>query len=339
MQDLLAADPSRVPGVGGDAMAVRELSTEAGPVDVCILNGDGDITVVECKLASNPERRRMVVGQVLDYAAAIWTAGPDEFVAAWRARGGNDLAEELPPDAYQRMRSHVGEGRIHLCLAVDLIDAELRRLIEFLNRVTRPGVMVTASQLTYARHGDVEILIPTTFGAELAAAKHRERTSGDRWSRERFLEAIDNDRGRLQVERLFERLDQLADRLGPNEPLWFGAYPNGGIYLQPYGVHYALSGCGSTLGVRRLSPAPGTGSRRPSIMTASHACRTCSGRTTTADPRLSLWRISTLTRSGPPSWKRRSPLMPSTRRCPPLVALKRQPSYPDRPRRRAGTQM
>jgi hypothetical protein len=52
----------------------------------------------------------MVVGQVLDYAAAIWTAGPDEFAAAWRAGGGDDLIEALPPEAYQRMRSYVGEG-------------------------------------------------------------------------------------------------------------------------------------------------------------------------------------------------------------------------------------
>jgi hypothetical protein len=55
LQDLLVADPSLVPGVGDDAMA-RELSTEARPVDVCIVHGDGDVTVVECKLASNPER-------------------------------------------------------------------------------------------------------------------------------------------------------------------------------------------------------------------------------------------------------------------------------------------
>jgi hypothetical protein len=72
LQELLAGDPARVPGVTVEANAVEELPTAAGPVDVCIIDVDGSLTVVECKLASNSEKRRMVIGQVIDYAAAIW---------------------------------------------------------------------------------------------------------------------------------------------------------------------------------------------------------------------------------------------------------------------------
>jgi hypothetical protein len=157
LQALLAADPARVPGVGLEAVAIREMSTEAGPLDVCIVSANGDVTIVECKLASNSERRRMVIGQVLDYAAAIWTAGPDEFLAAWRARDGADLTVVLQADAHERLRNNVATGRIHLCLAVDLIDADLQRLILFLNRVSRADVMVTALQLRYARHGEPRV--------------------------------------------------------------------------------------------------------------------------------------------------------------------------------------
>ena len=80
LQQVLAADPSRIPGVAVDSKTVMELSTAAGPIDVCVVGLDGSITVVECKLASNSERRRMVIGQVLDYASAIWSAGADRFL-------------------------------------------------------------------------------------------------------------------------------------------------------------------------------------------------------------------------------------------------------------------
>jgi len=36
---------------------------------------DSAITVVECKLESNAEKRRMVIGQLIDYAAAITADG------------------------------------------------------------------------------------------------------------------------------------------------------------------------------------------------------------------------------------------------------------------------
>ena len=43
-----------------------------GKADVVIVDASGDITVVECKLAANPEIRRRVVGQLLAYSSAIW---------------------------------------------------------------------------------------------------------------------------------------------------------------------------------------------------------------------------------------------------------------------------
>ncbi len=75
LQALLATDPGRIPGVPSNAVAVQELPTSAGPVDVCVIAPDGTITVVECKLAKNSEKRRMVGGQVIDYASALRAEG------------------------------------------------------------------------------------------------------------------------------------------------------------------------------------------------------------------------------------------------------------------------
>lgn len=48
-----------------------ELSTKAGPADILYVNPDGLLTLVECKLWRNPEARREVVGQTLDYAKEL----------------------------------------------------------------------------------------------------------------------------------------------------------------------------------------------------------------------------------------------------------------------------
>jgi len=131
----------------------------------------------------------MVIGQILDYAAAIWQAGPDAFHRQWSRQGGPDLSD-LDDNSRDQLDRNITDGRIHLCLAVDLIDADLRRLVEYLNCITRDDVRVTALQLTYARHGSVEILVPSTYGGEIAHAKTQAAHRKDSWTKESFLDAI-----------------------------------------------------------------------------------------------------------------------------------------------------
>ncbi|UYF97162.1 hypothetical protein OCS65_28505 (plasmid) [Rhodococcus aetherivorans] len=238
LQAIIADAPHHVPGVPEGALAQRELSTSAGPADVCIIDPNGEITVVECKLASNSERRRMVIGQVLDYAAAIWQAGTDAFHRQWSRQGGPDLSE-LDESSRDQLDRNITDGRIHLCLAVDLIDADLRRLVEYLNLATRDDVRVTALQLTYARHGTVEILVPSTYGGEIAHAKTHAAHQKDKWTKESFLDAITSPSERALAEKLFTLLDELDERLGSHDDLWFGTYGQGGVFLYPYGLRFA----------------------------------------------------------------------------------------------------
>ncbi len=238
LQALLVDDPSRVPGVTQEALAVDELPTSGGPADVCIVDVDGALTVVECKLASNSERRRMVIGQVIDYAAAIWMDGVEAFVSAWTDSGGADLNEALSPEGLDSLKNNIGEARVNLCLAVDAIDSDLRRLVEYLNRVTVDDVRVTALQLSYARHGDLEILIPSTYGGEIAAAKSRAARTP--WTRQTFLDALAIP---TDVELATWYLDRVeatgADRRGDHDLVWYGTRPGGGIFLHPYGLRFA----------------------------------------------------------------------------------------------------
>ena len=63
-----------------------------GKADVVIVDASGDITVVECKLAANPEIRRRVVGQLLAYASAIWQMSFEEFDDAFATQPGKEVA-------------------------------------------------------------------------------------------------------------------------------------------------------------------------------------------------------------------------------------------------------
>ncbi|MGW4337527.1 hypothetical protein ACWEK5_32660 [Rhodococcus koreensis] len=241
LQRIIADAPDRVPGVPEGAIAVRELPTSAGPADVCIVGPDGALTIVECKLASNSERRRMVIGQVLDYAAAIWRDGEAAFHEQWARRSGHDL-HTLGEGGYEQLGRNIAAGRIHLCLAVDQIDADLRRLVEYLNQITRDDIQVTALQLTYARDGDLEILIPSTYGGEIAAAKARTSAGAGtttRWTKDTFLDTLGAGADRTSAETLFARLDQVDDRHGTHDDLWYGNKPGGGIFFHPYGLRYA----------------------------------------------------------------------------------------------------
>lgn len=234
LQEILASDPSQIPGVEAGALSATELTTDGGYVDVCVVGRDGSIVVVECKLATNSERRRMVIGQVVDYAAAIWSAGADAFLDSWSACTDVDLTNELDDAALQALRSNIGQARIDLCLAVDSIDDDLRRLVEYLNRATADEVSVTSLQLSYSKHGDVEILIPTTFGGELAEAKSR-KAKRSHWTVDSFVTALGTEVDQELARELLNRVER-SERLGEKPPLWFGVVPGGGIYIYPHGL-------------------------------------------------------------------------------------------------------
>lgn len=234
LQEILAAQPGWIPGINEPAVTARELPTTAGPIDVCIVGSDGGLTVVECKLASNSEKRRMVVGQVIDYASAIWLGGPDDFLRRWASRTGEDLADSLP-DAVPALAANIEAARIDLCLAVDEIDDDLRRLVEYLNKATRADLRVTAMQLAYAKQGDIEVLVPSTYGGEIAETKARDAgLAKASWTKESFLDAIGNERDRLATERLME-LTEAADGSHREPPIWYGLRPGGGVFLTPGG--------------------------------------------------------------------------------------------------------
>lgn len=77
LQEALFANPQCLPvreidpSMGTLLPVCMELETVAGPADILYVTAAGQIVLVETKLWRNPEARRQVVGQVLDYAKEL----------------------------------------------------------------------------------------------------------------------------------------------------------------------------------------------------------------------------------------------------------------------------
>ena len=191
LQTLLFEHPELLPGVGPDAVACREFQTGVGPADILVVLPTGELLVVECKLASNPQVRREVIGQVLDYAARLWQMPLDDFEAAWTARTGTSPFTAFGDDATavrDNIEAALATGRFTLVLAVDGINADLRRIVEYLNTITQPETRVLAFELARAAEGDLEILLPRIWGQETAEAKTRGQKRTNSWSPPEYLD-------------------------------------------------------------------------------------------------------------------------------------------------------
>lgn len=73
-----------------------EMNTGAGPIDNVMITSSGLPVLVECKLWRNPQARREVVGQILDYAKELsrWTASDlQREVSRRTGRTGNAVVE------------------------------------------------------------------------------------------------------------------------------------------------------------------------------------------------------------------------------------------------------
>jgi len=151
LRDTLLTNPELLPvrevdpSFGPLIPLCRELRTEAGPIDVAFINPFGKLTLVECKLWRNPEARRKVVAQVLDYAQAVsrWSYSDlQRQVAAATGRKGNvpyELAKSQVPGLEEHRfvdetASAMRRGRFLLLIAGDGIREDVGAIAELINR-------------------------------------------------------------------------------------------------------------------------------------------------------------------------------------------------------------
>ena len=117
------------PAYDGAVPVCRELGTRAGAADALYLTPTGKIVLAEFKLWRNPEARREVIGQILDYARVLASWSYDDLEREVRSR-----TKRSPYEIVSQAHGDVREA-----LFVDRVARNLKRG-EFLLLIIGDGI-------------------------------------------------------------------------------------------------------------------------------------------------------------------------------------------------------
>ena len=148
LQDLLFRHPQALPIASIDASydgvvpVCRELHTPAGYIDAIYVNALGRLTLAEFKLWRNPQARREVIGQILDYAKELASWSYEDLqreVSKSLKRKGNVLHELVSADYPEvdeaafvdNVSRHLKRGEFLLLIIGDGIREDVKNIVDF----------------------------------------------------------------------------------------------------------------------------------------------------------------------------------------------------------------
>ena len=180
LQELIRKTPNLIPS--GEFEAIfsnlaaigREVGTAVGPIDNMFISADGYLVLIETKLWRNPEARREVVGQILDYAKELarWTFEDldqtvRDYTRRYDGRGmgvielmkqrfGLTDAEEI--SMVDSIMKNIRQGRFLLLIIGDGIRESVEDMVEYLNQ--NPQIQFTLGlveiKVYRLQDGDIE---------------------------------------------------------------------------------------------------------------------------------------------------------------------------------------
>ena len=168
LQQLLFDHPTLIPIVEiepifeGLIPLGMEVPTDTGPIDLIFMNSEGYLTLVETKLWRNPEARRQVVAQIVDYAqhVAEWSyedlknailrakkCGTDEAIDPMLALA-NEYSEGIDERRFiDRVSRNLRLGRFLLLIVGDGIREGVEKITNYLQHVPHIGFTLALVEL------------------------------------------------------------------------------------------------------------------------------------------------------------------------------------------------
>lgn len=186
LQTLIERYPDVLPGRQMDpgsedpprfALLRREMPIGGWSLDHLLVDQRGVLTLVETKLIENPEARREVIGQIIEYTAnavLAWGSGRAREKAAeyWSGRGRNlddglqeKFGQEVEVEAFWKMvEESLRQGRIRLLAVADELRLEVRRMIEYLNAEMSSAEVFGVEFRCYGEDTSSVVLVPQLIG-------------------------------------------------------------------------------------------------------------------------------------------------------------------------------
>ncbi len=214
-----------------------EVSVASGSEDLLYVDETGLLTIVETKLRKNPEARREVVGQVLEYGAqaSAWSPNdiegkaqkflssaecPQEYrgltleqaMRYFLERTGSPAREAFSYENFLNLASgNLERGHIRLVIAIDEPPDPLLRIVQFVNRFSeRFEMYLIQLKRFHDKASDQNIFVPALFGR--VTRPETKRRPGHLWDKQSFLkQASEKCPDRLPI---LERLIDFAEAKG-----------------------------------------------------------------------------------------------------------------------------
>ena len=256
----LAIGPCRAAGLTDDDWHAwqREYKVEVGQIDVLLVSSEGRVAVVETKLAANPEGRRRVLAQALDYLTHL-TENLDEALSTIPAdENGNPVANA------DEIKESVGNGDVLVIIASDEADPRATRLSQgllathltnqwdlalvdvALYRPTREGdrQYVVVPHLRNLVVSDPRQVVRVIVEGESPSARIKvERVSSDertttrrRWDKDQFFESIESGEAPSTVRQLADQLFALEQQYPESVKISWGTGHLGSMTLKRQGA-------------------------------------------------------------------------------------------------------
>ena len=148
LRDLLFRHPQTLPisaidpAYDGIVSICKELRTSAGYMDTLYANSSGRLVIAEFKLWRNPQARREVIGQILDYAKDLASWGYEDLqrqVSLNLGKTGNVLYELVRKDSPEldeaefvdNVTRHLKRGEFLLLIVGDGIREDVENIVDF----------------------------------------------------------------------------------------------------------------------------------------------------------------------------------------------------------------
>ena len=228
LQKMLLESPSLIniseirEGISPLVFAITEFGLPgSGYSDIIGFTPEGDIALIECKLATNQEIKRKVIGQILEYAAYLWKMNYEEFddrIKKLKGKSLADLVGNLVSEDWDEENFRNGiidslaNGSFILIIVVDEINDELRRIIRYLNECSESAFSLHALEMSRFHAGETEVLVPHLYGL---STKPSTGEKSRQWTEKEFFEILEKNQPKILaiVKEIYDWGQGEADRI------------------------------------------------------------------------------------------------------------------------------